>query len=67
MPLIKFEEGEAIQLPAMNVGVILSGDVYKRQGQRFGGQTVFGFQSIQFFIEFHSIASSILPTMERIP
>lgn len=25
MPLIKFEEGEAIQLPAMNVGVILSG------------------------------------------
>ena len=31
MPLIKFEEGEAIQLPAMNVGVILSG------GQAPGG------------------------------
>lgn len=34
MPLIKFEEGEAIQLPAMNVGVILSG------GQAPGGHNV---------------------------
>ena len=34
MPLIKFEAGEAIQLPAMNVGVILSG------GQAPGGHNV---------------------------
>lgn len=34
MPLIKFEEGPAIQLPAMNVGVILSG------GQAPGGHNV---------------------------
>ena len=34
MPLIKFEEGEAIQLPTMNVGVILSG------GQAPGGHNV---------------------------
>ena len=32
--MIKFEEGEAIQLPAMNVGVILSG------GQAPGGHNV---------------------------
>ena len=34
MPLIKFEEGEAVPLPAMNVGVILSG------GQAPGGHNV---------------------------
>ena len=34
MPLIKFEAGEAVQLPAMNVGVILSG------GQAPGGHNV---------------------------
>ena len=34
MPLIKFEEGEAVQLPAVNVGVILSG------GQAPGGHNV---------------------------
>ena len=34
MPLIKFEAGEAVKLPAMNVGVILSG------GQAPGGHNV---------------------------
>ncbi len=34
MPLIKFETGEAVKLPAMNVGVILSG------GQAPGGHNV---------------------------
>ena len=34
MPLIKFETGEAVQLPAVNVGVILSG------GQAPGGHNV---------------------------
>ena len=34
MPLIKFEAGDAVQLPAMNVGVILSG------GQAPGGHNV---------------------------
>lgn len=34
MPLITFEAGEAVQLPAMNVGVILSG------GQAPGGHNV---------------------------
>ena len=34
MPLIKFEEGENVQLPAVNVGVILSG------GQAPGGHNV---------------------------
>ena len=34
MPLIKFEAGEAVQLPAVNVGVILSG------GQAPGGHNV---------------------------